>query len=187
MKKKKKKEENVLILDFLAHGYVEDDQPLHKKKSLAQGIGVDGFTLLELVPKKGVHLQPLEKAYIGDGKREKIHHINGRIPFTKLTSTAEAELEHALKEIIEEKEDEFINFFNRAQPLNTRTHVLQMLPGVGKKHLEKIVEERRVEDFKSFKDLKERVPMMPEPQKAVSQRILKEIKEEEKHNLFVGK
>ena len=42
--------------------------------------------------------QPNEEVYIGEGKRDKIHHINGKLAFEKLTSTAKSELEHALHE-----------------------------------------------------------------------------------------
>ena len=79
------KEEKAIILDFLPHGYPLDSRPMHRKTSIAQAIGVNNFTLLELVPKKGEFLQPHEEVYIGEGKRDKIHHIIGKIFLSKLT------------------------------------------------------------------------------------------------------
>ena len=70
------KEEEAIVLDFLPNGYPFDTKPAHLKTSICQAIGKSKFVLLELVPKKGIFLQPYEDVYIGDGQREKIHHIN---------------------------------------------------------------------------------------------------------------
>ena len=82
------KEETVIILDFLPHGYPFDSRPMHQKTPIAQALGKEHFSLLELVPKKGVHLQPHEKVYIGEGKRDQIHHVLGKLALDKLTQTA---------------------------------------------------------------------------------------------------
>ena len=76
----KKKEETAVVLDFLPNGYPSDTRPMHMKTPIAQAIGKEHFTLLELVPKKGIFLQPYEEVYIGEGKREKIHHITCHLP-----------------------------------------------------------------------------------------------------------
>ncbi len=181
-----RKEEAALVLDFLLNGYASDRSPIHLKTPIAQTIGTSNFTILELVPKKGVYLQPLEKVYIGEAKRDKIHHINGKINFEKLTSTAKAELEHAVKEIVVEQEQRFVEFFNKAQPLNTRMHILELLPGLGKKHMMEIVDKRSEESFKSFADIKERIKLMPDPEKLIVKRIVQELQGTEKHFLFVA-
>src|SRR3989339_1727194 len=87
-KMERTKEENAIVLDFLPNGYPFDERPMYMKTPIAQAIGKEHFVILELVPKKGVHLQPYEEVYIGEGKRDKIHHIIGKIPTSKLTSTA---------------------------------------------------------------------------------------------------
>ncbi len=180
----KKSEEYAVVLDFLVNGYV-DGKPSHLKTSIVQAIGISNFTLLELVPRKGVFLQPYEKVYVGIDKRDKIHHIAGRLNFKKLTSTAKSELEHVVRDIVKDKEQEFVNFFNNANPLNTRVHVIELLPGLGKKHMLQIIEERREADFKSFEDLKKRVKLMPDPDKVIAKRIVEELEGNEKYNLFV--
>lgn len=181
----KKNEEYVVVLDFLANGYVNDKSPAHLKTPIAQSIGTENFTLLELVPRKGVNLQLLEKVYVGEGKREKIHHINGKLYFDKLTSTAESELEYALLDMIKEQEQRFVEFFNNAPSLNTRVHLLELLPGLGKKHMLQVIEKRKEEKFKSFKDIKDRVRLMADPEKLLVKRIIQELKGKEKHYIFV--
>jgi len=182
----KKRESYGIVLDFLQNGYPFDKRPSHIKTSIAQALGTSKFALLELIPKKDLYLQPLERTYIGDeGTREKIDHVNGRIGMSKLTQTARMELPHAVQSIVEERETEFVEFFNKAQPMSTRMHALELLPGVGKKHMWEILEARKEKPFTNFEDLKARVKTLADPKKTVIQRILNEIEGKEKHNLFV--
>ena len=181
----KKREENAIVLDFLQNGYASDSRPSHMKTAVAQAIGKNNLALLELVPRKGTFLQPYEEVYVGDQKREKIHHVIGKIPLSKLTPTAKSEVEHVLKQLIKEKEEDFVEFFNKAQPLSTRMHSLELLPGLGKKHMWDILDERRGEDFTSYADIKSRVKLISDPEKLIMKRILKELGGDEKHNIFV--
>ena len=179
------KEEAAIVLDFLPNGYHYDERPLYMKTPIAQSIGKEHFVLLELVPKKGVHLQPMEEVYIGDGKRDKIHHIVGKMPVSKLTATAKSGLELTIRDIVKKNEKKFVDFFNKAQPLSTRMHQLELLPGLGKKHMWEIIETRREKPFESFDDLKNRVKLMPDPEKTIIKRILQELEGTEKHKIFV--
>ena len=179
----KTKEEYAIVIDFLPNGYSHDDRPMFKKTPIVQAIGKNNFTLLELVPKKDIFLQPSEEVYIGDKERDKIHHINGRLSLKKLTPTAKAEIEQIIQKIVKENQARFVQFFNNAQPLSTRMHSLELLPGLGKKHMWQILEERRGEPFKDFVDLKNRVKLIPE--KIIIKRILKELEREEKHYIFL--
>ncbi len=183
-KPKRNKEENVIVLDFLPNGYPADTRPMHMKTPIAQAVGKEHFTLLELVPKKGIFLQPYEEVYIGEGKREKIHHIIGRLPVEKLTATAKSELTYVIKDLVEKNEKKFVDFFNKAGPLTTRMHQLELLPGLGKKHMWEILEARKEKSFESFKDIKKRVKLMPDPEKAIIKRIVSEIQCKEKHLIF---
>lgn len=180
------REEEAIVLDFLPNGYPFDNRPSHLKSPVAQAIGKNHFMLLELVPKKGIFLQPYAVVYIGEGKRDKIHHIMGKLEMDKLTSTARSELDYVIKDIVTKEEARFVDFFNKAQPLSTRMHQLELLPGLGKKHMWEIIEERKGDPFKSFDDIKKRVKLMPDPKKLIIKRILAEISGKEKHRLFVG-
>lgn len=184
-KMEKSKEENVIILDFLPNGYPFDDKPMYMRTPVAQAIGKEHFVLLELVPKKGIHLNLYEEVYIGEGKRDKIHHIVGKIPVSKLTRTAKSEMEFAIKDIVENNEKRFIDFFNNARPLSTRMHQIELLPGVGKKHMWEIINARDEKPFENFEDLKKRVKLIPDPEKLIIRRIMEEMEGTEKHKLFV--
>jgi len=181
----KEKEETVIILDFLPNGYAFDRRPMHLKTAVAQALGKNHFVLLELVPKKGIHLQPYEEVYIGEGKRDKIHHIVGKLPIERLTETAKSELSFIIKDIVHKNEKRFVDFFNSAVPLSTRMHQLELLPGVGKKHMWEIINARKEKLFEGFEDIKKRVKLMPDPEKTIIKRILAELEGKEKHRLFV--
>jgi len=175
------KEENAIILDYLPYGY-----PLEKKLfPIAQAIGIKNLTLLQLVPRRGVSLEVEEEVYIGEGKRDKIYYIAGRLPREKLTENAKEQLEDFVKKILKEREKIFVEFFNKAEAVNTRVHQLEMLPGFGKKHTEEILKEREKKLFEGFDDIKKRIPSLPDPKKAVEKRILLELTELQRHNLFV--
>ncbi len=182
----KSKEEYAIVLDFLPNGHPLDPRPSHRKTPIAQVIGTNNFTLLEVVPKKEVFLQPYEELYIGEGKRDKVHHIVGKIPVDKLTTTARSEMEFVVRDLVKKKEKQFVEFFNRAQPLTTRMHQLELLPGLGKKHMWQILEAREEKPFESFEDIKKRVKLMPDPDKVIVRRILEELSGKEKHRLFVA-
>lgn len=185
MERERKREDYCIILDFLQHGYPFDKRPSHLKTSIAQGLGITKFALLEIVPKKDTYLQPFERVYIGDKEREKVDHVNGRIGIGRLTQTARSELPHAIKALVEEREAEFVEFFNKAQPLSTRLHTLELLPGVGKKHMWEIIRAREEKPFESYEDIKKRVKLLSDPKKVLVSRILNEVEGKEKHLLFV--
>ncbi|MBW3012352.1 DUF655 domain-containing protein [Candidatus Woesearchaeota archaeon] len=179
------KEEYAYILDFLPNGYPFDRRPGHKRSAVAQALGKEHFTLLELVPKKDIFLQPYEEVYIGDEKREKIHHISGSLPFEKLTVSAANELKYVVKQIVETTPEKYVKFYNEAGPLSTRMHMLELIPGIGKKHMWELLEERQVKPFASFDDIKKRVKLMPDPENGIIRRILLELEGKEKRRIFV--
>ncbi len=185
MEQERTKEEYAIVLDFLPNGYPFDTKPGYMKTPIVQAIGKTRFVLLELVPKKEVTLQPHAEVYIGEGKRDQIHHINGRLPAQRLTATAKAELGFVIATVVKANEQRFIQFFNTAKPLSTRMHSLELLPGMGKKRMWEAIESREQKPFESFKDMKERLKLLPDPEKVIEKRIEAEISEPQKHYLFV--
>ena len=176
------KEENAIILDFLPYGYPLED----KRMPLAQAIGLNGLTLLQLVPRRGETFDIGENAYIGDGKREKVQYILGRCPREKLTETAKLELEGFVEDVVKKDEQRFVKFFNEAQAMNTRLHQFELLPGLGKKHTSSIIKAREERVFESFDDIRKRVPNIPSPEKLIEKRIMEELTEIKRHNLFIN-
>jgi len=175
------KEEYAIVLEFLPHGY-----PLEgKMMPIAQAIGEKNFSLLELAPRRGVSLEVGEKVYIGDGKRDKIYYILGRLKREKLTESAKAQLEEFINKVVKEQESRFVEFFNKSEAINKRIHQIELLPGFGKKHMKEIIEKRQEKEFESFEDMKKRITNLPDPEKAIEKRIFKELTEMERYNLFI--
>lgn len=179
------KEEVAIVLDYLPNGYPFEQKPGQRAQPMVQALGKEHLSILELVPKRDMFFQPQEEIYIGEGKRDKVHHVVGKISMDRLTPTATTALEEVLHTIVKKNEQRFLKFFNIAQPLTTRMHSLELLPGFGKKHMWQLIEARDKEQFKSFADLRKRVHLMPDPEKAVVKRILLELEGNEKHKLFV--
>ncbi len=175
------KEEHAIILDYLPNGY-----PLEgKMMPVAQAIGKKSLVLLELVPRKGITLEPGEEVYIGEGKRDKIYYILGRLHREKLTESAKNQLEEFITKIVKEREKEFVDFFNKAEAINKRLHQVELLPGFGKRHMQEILKQRKEKEFEAFEDMKKRIQNLPDPEKAIAKRILNELINIERHNLFV--
>jgi putative nucleotide binding protein len=143
------------------------------------------LTLLHIVPRKGETFEAKEKVYIGDGKRDKVQFIKGRLHREKLTESARDQLDEFLEELIDADESRFVAFFNEAQPINTRLHQFELLPGFGKKHTNAILDARNEKAFESFEDLKSRVTNLPDPKKAVKGRLVEELTEIMRNNIFI--
>lgn len=175
------KDDNILVLDFLEHGHSND-----RDDRVAQGIGKDNYTLLEVVMREDERPKGGEELYIGDGDRDRVQFIKRRIDYDDLTGNAQSELKYVLKEIMNEKRDEFLDFFNNATPVTPRRHAFELLPGIGTKHMQALLDEREKEEFESFDDIRERVPSIPDPEKLLADRIKDEIEGETKNKLFVN-
>ncbi|MBU2496664.1 MAG: DUF655 domain-containing protein [Nanoarchaeota archaeon] len=175
------KEEKAIILDYLPHGYFGQE----KRIPTAQAIGTSNFTLLQLVPRKGATFQLKEEVYIGTGKRDKVNYILGRLPGDKLTETSKINLKEFVNNAVEQQQKRFVDFFNKAEPVNTRLHQIELLPGFGRKHTDSIVKEREIKSFESFSEMHERIKSLPDVKKAIEKRILDELEKQEKYKLFV--
>lgn len=176
------REEYAIVLDFLPYGF-----PLENKRMpLGIAIGESGFTLLMLVPRREEKFEIGERVYIGEGKRDKVQYILGRCPREKLTDAAKLQLEDFVENAVKKDEERFVKFFNKAQAINTRLHQFELLPGLGKKHTMAILAAREEKDFESFEDIRKRVANMPAPEKVITKRIMEELTEIQRHNLFIA-
>jgi len=157
------------VLEYLPSGYSTSK---HKER-IAQIVGCDHFSLLEVVPREDLGMY--EKVFVGKGKRDKVSHVKRKIGFDDLTSLAKAELPRVLEKIVEEDPARFLKFFNEAHPLTIRYHQLELLSGVGKKLMAEVLAQRKGSPFESFEDLKHRIPSIPDPRKMIAKRIFLEI------------
>ena len=112
-------------------------------------------------------------------------YIRGRIEPKDLTASARDELPDIIDKIIKGRPQRFVDFFNKSGPLTTRMHCLELLPGIGKKHLWAIIDARKEKPFESFEDVKKRVPLLPDPEKLIIRRVLVELGNEDKYKVFV--
>ena len=162
--------------------FLRDSRP--RGETIVQGIGESFFTLLELSPKKGIRMNPQERVSIQRDNRSPIDHVKRRIQYDDLAPESAAELELVVEIIVTKFEHKFVQFFNEAQPITTRKHSLQLLPGVGPTLMWALLEERKRDPFKSFVDIANRTKLQ-NPKKAITSRILDELREEEKRWIFV--
>jgi putative nucleotide binding protein len=182
----KRYEEYAYILDFLPHGRL-GLQPSGRAGSragaLVQSIGEEFFTLLEALVKEGVILKPHDKVYVGKENREEITYIIGRIGHEDLTASAKTELPSVISRIVLNREKWFTAFFNTTRAITPRMHALELIPGIGKKYMWQVINERDKKPFENFDDLQKRTEL-PNPVKLITKRILEELAGESKYRLF---
>ncbi|MGC8538055.1 MAG: DUF655 domain-containing protein [Candidatus Micrarchaeia archaeon] len=176
-----RKEEYSYVLDFMFTGKSSST----RTEPLAQLIGASWFTLLEATTKPEATLTIGEKVYIGQGERDKISLIKSRITYNELTQTAKSNMPAIITKMVKEDEKRFVNVFNTAGAVNIRQHSLELLPGVGKKHLNAILKERSAKPFESFEDITNRIPLLQDPIKLIEERIVEELQGEQRFYLFV--
>ena len=182
MKKEIRKDEWAIVLDFLAHGH----HGMERSQPVAQVVGERYFSLLEVIVRDNVTLKIEDRVYIGDLKRKEVKYIRGRIDSEKLTVAAKQELIDIVEKMVKKEPERFLEFFNKAGPITTRLHKIELLPGIGRRHLWAIINERKVKPFGSFQDIKNRVPLLPDPEKMIIRRIMDELNDnKEKYRVFV--
>lgn len=183
--KKAEKEEFAYILDYLPYGRTDDNRPMYQKKPLAQGIGEKHFVLMEMMTKENVVPRSHDRVYIGEGDRPVIDHVKRRMIFSELTNSAQMELSSVIEKIILSDEKRFLSFFNDAYPITTRLHMLELLPGIGKKLMWAIIDERKKGKFETTAQLVSRVKGLHAPEKLLMNRIMEELKDENiKYRIF---
>ena len=85
-----------------------------------------------------------------------------------------------------ENEKKFLEFFNTATAINKRIHQIELIPSLGKKHMQEILKQRNEKEFSSFESMKERIQNLPDIENAVKKRIFQELTNMERYNLFVN-
>jgi putative nucleotide binding protein len=178
-------EDYVYVLDHLPKG--RGDLPPFKRRPLAYGIGENQFTILELIPRPDAAFTIGEKIYVGKDaeKRKKIEKIKGRVNYEDLPSTAHGELPYVILDIVHDSEERFVKFFNEASAISTRFHVLELLPGLGKKMMHEILDERRKKPFTSFEEMQDRIDFLRSPDKLIAKRIELELTDpNQKYRIF---
>lgn len=182
----KRYEEYAYVLDFLPHGRTgirPGGRASYRAGALIQLVGEEFFTLLEALVKEGVTLKPNDRVYVGKEAREEITYIIGRIGYDQLTAAAKMELPSVISRIVLNREKWFINFFNTSKAVTPRMHALELIPGIGKKYMWQVINERDRKPFENFEDLQKRTEL-PNPVKLITKRVMEELAGESKYKLF---
>lgn len=178
--------ERAVLLDFFPNGRSEGGPRGYDRQPLGYGLSTDTFRLFEIVFE--------ETADVGIGDEVVVEPETERdgiidlweIDHDDLSGGAGSELEYAIRETIESEEDRFVDFFNEAQPITLRLHQLNLLPGIGEKLRNSIIDERKRKPFESFEELGQRVGGLHDPEDIIAERIIEELTETDlKYRLFV--
>lgn len=176
-------EEYVYILDYLPKGRPDDPR---RRDPVAYGLGERNFVLLELAPRPNATLLVGDRVNVTRDPASPIDHVRGRVRFEEMTHAAQSELPFVTEQVVKAQEERFVKFFNDAGPITTRMHMLELLPGLGKKLMWAILEEKKKAGaFKTFKEMDDRVKALHQPEKLIANRIVGEIQNpSEKYHLF---
>jgi putative nucleotide binding protein len=161
-------------LDHLPNGR-QTERGFHREP-LSLGIGEAELKLFELLPRPGAALTAGSRVpLVGSASQPgPIDHIRRRIGYSDLTTTARTELPGVLEKIVRSDEPRFLRFFNESPSVSRRFHLLELLPGIGKKTMQSIVDERRSRPFSSFQDLEVRLHLK-NPERLIVGRIEQEL------------
>ncbi|MCS7128528.1 MAG: DUF655 domain-containing protein [Desulfurococcaceae archaeon] len=177
------REIEIYVLDHMPYGNPLDKYPMYRNKPVAQVIGSRYFMLLEVEPYSNIELLTGERMYLD--RESKVRRVVGRITYNDLTSNARANLEDVVRRIVLDNESLFVEMFNKAEPINIRLHTLELLPGIGRKSVRAILEEREKRKFTSFKDIQERLKIVDVAKSIVDRIVMEIVGDGEKYFLFV--
>ena len=175
-----------VVLDYLPHGRAEDDRPQYQKSALAYAVGASDFRLYEFELEADAGLSIGDRVSV-DPPGEGVASAR-EVGYDDLSSGAQSELEYVVEDVVHEEDERFVDFYNEAQPITLRIHQLNLLPGIGKKLRNTILDERKRKPFEDFEDLEERVPGLHDPDGVLVDRIMQELREDDlKYQIFVGR
>ena len=177
-----------VVLDYLQHGRADDDRPRHRKSPLAYALGERDFRLFELTLSDDADISIGDRVVIGPTEARDAVAGFKEVQYGDISNTANAELEYAIEAIVDEHEERFVDFYNDAQPITLRLHQLNLLPGIGKKLRNNILDQRKRGPFESFEEVEERVSGLHNPKEVLIERIIEELRDDDlKYKAFVGR
>lgn len=183
------RDEYFYVLDYLPGGSPGDSRPPHLREPVAQVVGEEYFTLLEVIPLPGISIRTGDRILVGKSQEDRVYsqvlRVKRPISYAELSMVAKRELENILEIIFDINEARFVKFFNEARPLTMKMHQLELIPGIGKKTMWEILGEREKKPFESIEDIQARVKVTG-LRKKVIERIVREIQGDEKYRLFAG-
>jgi len=172
-----------VLLDFFPNGRSNGGQ--YDRTPTGFAMGTASFALYEIVFAEDTDVTIGDEVVVAPpAERSGIQRLR-EVGYGDLSGGAQSELEYVVAELIEADEDRYVNFFNEAGPITLRLHQLNLLPGIGEKLRENVIDERRRRPFDSFDDIEDRVSGLHDPEGVLADRIVEEITEDDlKYYLF---
>ena len=172
-----------VVLDVLPNGRPDDDRPAYQKSPVAYALGASSFRLYELTLDGDADVSVSDRIAL-DGPNVSRYR---EVEFDDITRNAAAEIEYAVEAIVDADERRFVDFYNEAEPITLRLHQLNLLPGVGKKLRNNVLDERKRGPFERFEEVETRVSGLHRPREVIVERIVEEIRKEDlKYRRFAG-
>ncbi len=174
-----------IVLDYLAHGRSSGSGRTYDQHPLAQALGVAGFRLYELVLEADGSVSIGDELVVRPPESPVVEFRE--MTYDDLSQGAQSELDYVIDELIEAQEDRFVEFFNEAGPITLRLHQLNLLPGIGNKLRDQILDARKRGPFSSYEDIAARIDGLHDPESVLQNRIFEELRDDDvKYSLFVG-
>ncbi len=176
------KEEYGIVIEFFPFGIPNSG----KNKPIAMLL-VDDLTDLSLlwaIPKYNVTLSRGQRVYIGFGKRDEIGSVVGKADPSVLSEDSMQFLREKVREMVNNNEKYFIDILNRLGPVNIRLNAFELIPGIGRKLVEKIMEERNKSLFTSYEDFNKRTGAPFNIAEKIVERIIDEFSNKDKYKIF---
>ena len=175
-----------VVLDYLAHGLSDSGRPRYESAPAGYAVGVDDFQLYEVAFDEEQRLTIGSTVVVEPANARDVVVDARPVTYNVLSSGAQSELEYVVSDLVEQDEKRFVDFYNEAQPITLRLHQLNLLPGIGKKLRNAILDERKRKHFESFEELEDRVSGLHDPAAVLVERILEELRDEDlKYRTFV--
>lgn len=177
------RDETAVVLDFLPHGRTDDDRPQYEKEPLVYVLDTADFRLYEAIVERDADISIGDRVDVYDSSfAQRVNEIE----YDDLPGGASSELEYVVEDLVDENEQRFVDFYNDAQPITLRLHQLNLLPGIGKKLRNDILDERKRKPFGDFADIESRIGGLHNPREVLVERIMEELRSEDlKYRIFV--
>ncbi|EQD68094.1 protein containing DUF655 [mine drainage metagenome] len=174
------------LLDYLPNGR-QTERGFHREP-LALGIGETELKLFELVPGRGRPSRPANgsRCSRSRGPRRRSTTSGAASATTSSRSPGAPSFPGRSSGSSGGHPERFLRFFNEAPAVSRRFHLLELLPGIGKKTMQQIVDERKRAPFSSFDEMEQRLHLKS-PELLIVGRIEEELRGvPDKYRLFVA-
>lgn len=148
-------------------------------------IGEKYLTPIRGVIKNNSSVEFGENVYFGQGTRDKVFTLRGRVPKSELINLDIDDLNKIFKLILKGNEQTYVGMINKAGFMSIGRHQIELLPGIGDKYLKKILDQREERPFSSYKDFKDRTDL--DLEEMITERIRHEMLQGDNIHMFVLK